>query len=172
MEHKFIVMSVRTIAARPTSFKAFITKKKNSIIEACAFSLIFLFVYAATSKLFRWHLFRFQLEGYPWIRHFAGWVVWMVPLLELVIVAALLIPGRTKLLGFYLSTVLLIIFTVYLLAMLGTRQHLPCSCGGVIQGLTWGQHIVFNLFFIFFSIIGAFCQRLQLRESIFFHHLK
>jgi len=161
-------MSVRTIKGLP-SLKEFITKKKNSIAEVCAFSLILLFVYAASSKLFRWHLFRFQLESYPWIRHFAGWVVWGVPALELAI-AVLLISGKERLKGFYLSSVLLVVFTAYLLVMLRTQHHLPCSCGGVIQGMTWGQHIVFNLFFILFSITGGLCQRQQQASgsSIFF----
>jgi hypothetical protein len=144
-------MSARTITGQ------------NRIIEACAFSLIFLFVYAATSKLFRWHLFRFQLESYPWIRQFAGWVVWAVPALELVI-AALLISGRGRRIGFYASFVQLVVFTDYLLVMLATQHHLPCACGGVIQGLTWRQHIVFNLFFITVSITGALCERGRYRH--------
>jgi uncharacterized membrane protein YphA (DoxX/SURF4 family) len=157
MEYKSIVMSARTIKGLPSL--AFITKKKNNIVEVCAFLLILLFVYAASSKLFRWHLFRFQLESYPWIQHFAGWIVWIVPALELGITAALLIPGRIRRIGFYASLVLLFIFTVYLLIMLGTQHHLPCSCGGVIQGMTWGQHVVFNLFFIVLSLMGGLCEK-------------
>jgi hypothetical protein len=153
MEYKSIVMSARTIKGLPSL--AFITKKKNNIVEVCAFLLILLFVYAASSKLFRWHLFRFQLEGYPWIRQIADWVAWGVPAIELGIAAALLVPGRVRRMGFYASLLLLVIFTAYLLLMLGMHYHLPCSCGGVIQGLTWGQHVVFNLFFISLSIMGA-----------------
>ena len=156
-------MSVRTIKRLPSL--SFITKKKNSIAAVCAFLLILLWVYAASSKLFRWHLFRFQLEGYPWIRQVADWVAWGVPALELGIAAVLLTPGRGRRMGFYASLFLLVIFTAYLLLMLGLHYHLPCSCGGVIQGLTWGQHVVFNLFFIAIAITGALCEKELLPTS-------
>ncbi len=157
-------MSARTIKGLPSL--AFIAKKKSSIVEVCVFLLILLWVYAASSKLFRWHLFRFQLEGYPWIRHFAGWIVWIVPVLELGIAAALLIPGRIRRIGFYVSFCLLVIFTVYLLLMLGLKYHLPCSCGGVIQELTWGQHVVFNLFFIVLSLMGGLFEKRSLNNVV------
>lgn len=142
-------------------------------VEACAFLLILLFVYAGTNKLFQWRLFQFQLQSYPWIRLFSEWVVWGVPALELGI-AILLTSGRGRLIGFYASFVLLVVFTVYLLLMLGTQQHLPCACGGVIQGLSWGQHVLFNLFFIALALAGILCGKKNHRKwnEIFSHHLK
>jgi len=112
-----------------------------------------------------WKNFRYQLELYPWIRHFAVWVAWGVPLTELAI-AGLLLSSRRRLAGFYASFGLLIIFTAYLSLMLGTTTHLPCSCGGVIATLTWGQHIVFNSCFIIAAGLAI------LAERGFFHHHK
>jgi uncharacterized membrane protein YphA (DoxX/SURF4 family) len=128
------------------------------------FALIVLWVYAAVSKLFRFALFRFQLNTYPWIRQFAGLVVWSVPLLELVI-AALLISGRRRIIGLYASLCLLVVFTVYLIWMLRTEKHLPCSCGGVIQELSWNQHLVFNVFFIAVAATGIVGRRRQQLSS-------
>ena len=54
----------------------------------------------------------------------------------------------------------------YLLWMLRTEQHLPCSCGGVIQHLTWGQHIVFNGFFIAVAATGIAGRRRQQLSSL------
>lgn len=85
----------------------------------------------------------------------AGVIVWAIPLLEIVI-AAILISKRNRIAGFYASFILMILFTVYLLLMLATEQHLPCSCGGVIQGFSWKQHIFFNLFFIGIAGLGIF----------------
>jgi len=129
-------------------------------VESCAFALIVLWVYAAVSKLFKFALFRFQLNSYPWIRHFGGVLAWGVPLAELAI-ATLLISGRRRGVGLYASSILLLIFTGYLLWMINTEKHLPCSCGGVIAQLSWGQHIAFNVFFIAVAIAGIACWRLQ-----------
>jgi len=56
--------------------------------------------------------------------------------------------------GFYAAFGLMVILTVYLALMLGTQQHLPCSCGGAIEGLTWRQHVLFNLFFLALAGLG------------------
>lgn len=156
----------RTMPAHPT-------RKKYLIADICAFSLIFLFVYAATAKLFRFQLFLFQLDSYPWIRHLSGMVAWGVPLVELVI-AGLLLSGKRRLAGFYASLFLMIIFTVYLAAMVNSERHLPCSCGGVIAALSWRQHIWFNFLFIVMAAAGLYSERLVAagRKNSFFHHHK
>lgn len=140
-------------------------KKSHYIADLGAFCLIVLFVYAASAKLMQWQQFRGQLEFYPWIRHFAGWVAWAVPLAELVI-TVLLLSSRRRIAGFYASLILLFIFTAYLSLMLGTEKHLPCSCGGVIAHLTWRQHIVFNSCFMIAAGLAI------LAERGFFHHHK
>ncbi|HTI10327.1 MAG TPA: MauE/DoxX family redox-associated membrane protein [Puia sp.] len=128
--------------------------RKKIITECCAFSLVFLFVYAATSKLFRLELFRFQLGLFPWLRHWADWLAWGLPLVELLI-AALLISSRKKILGFYASFALMTLLTAYLVCMLVTeRENLPCSCSGVIEGLSWKQQIGLNLFFMGLAGLG------------------
>ena len=133
-------------------------------MESSAFALTVLWVYGAASKLFKFALFRFQLNSYPWIRHFGGVLAWGIPLAELGI-AALLISGRKRGIGFLASLALLLLFTGYLLWMLGTERHLPCSCGGIIQHLTWGQHIVFNGFFIAVAATGIAGRRHQQLSS-------
>jgi len=129
------------------------SQKKQIVLEACAFLLIFLFVYTASSKLYRWVDFRNVMYYFPWIRGYADWLAWIVPFAELGISALLLFP-RTRKAGFYASFFLLLIFTVYLATMVGTQRKLPCSCGGVLRYLTWRQHIVFNLFFLVISLAG------------------
>ncbi|MES1160793.1 MAG: MauE/DoxX family redox-associated membrane protein, partial [Bacteroidota bacterium] len=128
--------------------------QKKIITEACAFGLVFLFIYAATTKLFRLDLFRFQLGLFPWLRHWADFLAWGLPLVELLI-AALLISSRKRILGFYASFVLMILLTGYLAGMLMTdREDLPCSCSGVIEGLSWNQQILLNLFFMALAGLG------------------
>jgi hypothetical protein len=47
------------------------------------------------------------------------------------------------------------LFTAYLIIMLKFSYHIPCSCGGVLQNLSWNDHIVFNTFFIVIAGAGA-----------------
>jgi hypothetical protein len=133
-------------------------KWKNIGEEGAAFSLILLWVYAATDKLLHIQLFRFRLDSYPLIGHFSAILSWGVPLIELGI-AALLISGRRRGVGFSASFLLLIVFTAYLGWMVATQNHLPCSCGGVIQHLTWKQHLILNFFFIAVAATGILCRR-------------
>jgi hypothetical protein len=73
--------------------------------------------------------------------------------MELVI-AAMLTVQTVRLRGLYASLIMLSIFTSYIVGMLLTVEHLPCSCGGVIEQLTWQQHLVFNSCFITLCGLG------------------
>jgi hypothetical protein len=60
--------------------------------------------------------------------------------------------------GLYASFFLMSLFTAYLMIMLNVSYYVPCSCGGVLEKLSWNQHIVFNVFFIVISAAGAILQ--------------
>lgn len=135
-------------------------KRGALITNSCIFLLVVLFVYTAVTKLLVFSRFLYQLELFPWIGPYSIYVAWSVILTELGVVCLLLGPRRPRY-GFLASLGLLSLFTLYLLIMIGTQPHLPCTCGGVIEQLTWPQHIFFNLFFIGVSILG-------LRSSV--HH--
>jgi hypothetical protein len=57
--------------------------------------------------------------------------------------------------------------------MLIVKNDLPCSCGGVIQQMTWQQHILFNVVFIILSRIGIIAskkntnQKLEINKGLF-----
>lgn len=128
--------------------------KKGVLVEVCSFLLILLFVYAASSKLFGFEKFHGQLYLYPLVKHFPLLTAISVISAELIISALLLFPA-TRLWGFAGSAALLVSFTVYLSASILSHKHLPCSCGGVIQYMSWKQHIVFNLGFLVLSLAGG-----------------
>lgn len=132
--------------------------KKNTIIELLSFLLILLFVYVASSKLINFRHFQSQLVSYPYIKWSYKLISFGVPSIEILVSALLLFP-RTRIFGFYSSLILLIGFTIYLIAMIMSGSHLPCSCGGVIEKLTWRQHIYFNLFFIAIALGGIMLER-------------
>lgn len=127
--------------------------KKQVLLSAVCFVLILLFVYAAFSKLFIYTEFERQLSTSPLLKTYAGILAWLVPAMELVI-AGMLTVLVTRLTGLYASFLLLLAFTGYIAGMLFFQEHLPCSCGGIIEHLTWTQHLLFNLFFIGLSVAG------------------
>jgi hypothetical protein len=117
-----------------------------------------LFLYAAVSKLMDYYNFEFGLSESPFISAFAGILAWTVPGVELLIVVLLLLPV-TRLAGLYASFVLMLSFTVYIAAMLLSSAEIPCSCGGVLEELSWPMHIVFNSVFVVLSAIGIVLER-------------
>ena len=115
--------------------------------------LLLLFLYTSTSKLTDNGIFKNVLTASPLLKSYAGTIAWLVPCTEIAIAILLFIP-RFRIKGLITSVILITLFTIYLLYMIAFTPNLPCSCGGVVQFLTWPQHIVFNLFFIFLSVAG------------------
>jgi len=128
---------------------------KKRIPDIICGLLILLFAYAACSKLMELGKFTNVLSKAPVIGNYAAFLAGVVPMTELIIVLLLMIPGTQKT-GLSAATALLMIFTVYLVFMVLTDRHLPCSCGGVIQQLGWKEHIIFIAFFIGTGIAGIY----------------
>jgi hypothetical protein len=131
--------------------------KKNKSLEIISGLLVLLFAYAAVSKLFHYNDFKLQLGKSPYVNDFAGMVAWALPLGELAVVIALVI-NRTRLIGLYASLFLMTMFTAYIYAMLHFSYYIPCSCGGVLSQMSWGQHFIFNICFVALSIVGIFLE--------------
>lgn len=127
-----------------------LTKRLNDFIAA---ALVFLFIYTSISKLLEYDVFTRQLSQSPFITQYAGIIAWSLPLSELVIATLLMIP-KTRLSGLYMSFFLLCLFTSYLIAMLNFSPFIPCSCGGILNQLSWQAHIIFNITFIVITTIG------------------
>ena len=114
---------------------------------------IILFVYAATTKLLAFEQFKIQLGKSPFISAYTDWMVWMIPLTELSIVVLFLFK-KYLLAAFYSSFILMTLFTTYIFLVLNFSNDIPCSCGGILQTLSWKEHLIFNMIFIAFAILG------------------
>lgn len=135
--------------------------KQDIALKIICALLIFLFVYAAVSKLASFAEFRSDMYNQPLPAFVKPILIWAVPLAELAIVA-LLIFDTTRLAGLYASLVLMIAFTFYTaVVLLHFFTYVPCSCGGIIKNLSWGQHLVFNLFFVLMAFIAILKYPLQ-----------
>ncbi|UNY98345.1 DoxX family protein [Zhouia spongiae] len=123
------------------------------ITEIICFLFILLFSYAAISKLLDFEQFRIQLGQSPLLTSFAGWVVWVIPIVELIIALMLIIP-RLRLSALYGCLGLMGLFTMYIIAILNFSDYVPCSCGGILEKLGWQEHLIFNISFTVLALIG------------------
>lgn len=121
----------------------FIDLKKEVIIELIALLFVILFLYTGISKLMDFMLFEEQLLESPILAPVAPLVAWGLPVIEFVVSVLLFIP-RFRLKGLYASLVLMILFTIYVGALLMFSSDLPCSCGGILELLSWPAHLVVN----------------------------
>jgi uncharacterized membrane protein YphA (DoxX/SURF4 family) len=140
-------------------------KKSNAAIMIICTLIIALFVYAASSKLLDYYNFQFGLSESPFIAPFANILAWAIPAGELLIAVMLVIPVL-RLTALYASGILMSLFTVYIAAMLLSGSEIPCSCGGILEEMSWGAHIVFNSAFVVLSVWGIYLQRKKRRTTI------
>jgi putative oxidoreductase len=132
--------------------------KKQLMLELISSLLIMLFLYASISKFLDFRRFIGEMNNQPFPNSLTPFLVWAVPIFEIAI-AATLIFERTRLVGLVGSLILMTLFTIYTgSVLLHFFRYVPCSCGGVIRRLTWGQHLVFNLFFVALSATGLLFQ--------------
>lgn len=125
----------------------------QSIPKIIGILFIILFVYAATSKLLAIEQFKTQLGKSPFISMYANWMVWIIPLVELLIVG-LFIFQKHLLVAFYSSFTLMTLFTIYIFLVLNFSDDVPCACGGIISSLGWRAHFLFNIAFILIALTG------------------
>jgi len=132
---------------------------KQKVIECIAALFILLFLYTSISKFLDFRHFFAQMNNQPFPKSWTPFLVWGIPCLEITISVALFFE-RTRLAGLCTALVLMGLFTFYTAAiLLHFFPYIPCSCGGVIQQLTWRQHLVFNLFFVALAVWGILLQR-------------
>ncbi|WP_166436997.1 MauE/DoxX family redox-associated membrane protein [Niastella caeni] len=133
--------------------------KRKIIIEIISSLLILLFLYASVSKWLAFKLFIGDMNNQPFPNWLTPWIVWSVPILE-VLIAVGLIFEKTRVPALYASLLLMLAFTIYTVAiLLHAFKFIPCSCGGVIRKLTWPQHLFFNLFFVGISLAGIILKK-------------
>lgn len=113
-----------------------------------------LLFYAAMSKLLNYEMSKDEMLNQVFPEKIALQLVWLVPLTELTI-CGLLLNTHTIMIGFYASALLMASFSIYIsIAMTGIFGRIPCSCGGILEYMSYRTHLVFNLFFLGLALLG------------------
>lgn len=138
--------------------------KKTTITETATLLFSMLFLYTGISKLTDYLVFKEQIAASPILESVAPLIATILPWMEFIAVFLLLIP-KWRLSGLYLSTILMMLFTAYITAILIFSKDIPCSCGGIIALLSWKQHLVFNSIFILLGIVGVTAENRLRKEN-------
>jgi putative oxidoreductase len=134
-------------------------KTARHFIAITTYLLILLWVYAAVSKLADLSRFRGQMLRQPLPLWLQDTLVYVLPFLELC-AALLLARAASQRAGLTISAILLLLFTGYIgLALLGVFDRVPCSCGGILEHMSWGAHFMFNLFYLALTTISIYLQQ-------------
>lgn len=133
---------------------------KNKIIYGIALLYILLFTYASISKILDFENFQVQLGQSPLLSAFANFIAFAVIAVELII-CCLLIFQRTRIIGLFASYCLMMMFTAYIYIILNYSSFVPCSCGGILEKLSWNQHIIFNITFIILAVISIILNKVK-----------
>jgi putative oxidoreductase len=141
------------------------SKRRLVFIHIISALLVLMFSYASFSKLVDVKTFTGQMNNQPFPNWMTPYLVWGIPTIELLIVAALLFD-KTRKLGMWSSFLLMSAFTVYVsLAVFKIFDRIPCSCGGVLSKMGWMEHFYFNAFFTLLSLLGIYLIRKHAKDS-------
>lgn len=129
------------------------TNIKSYIVQVICLLYVLLFVYAGVSKILDFENFQVQLGQSPLLSAFASWISWVVLAAEFITAILLLIPKYRKA-GLAGSLALMTMFTAYIFIILHYSSFIPCSCGGILEKMSWNVHLAFNIFFVLLSILA------------------
>jgi hypothetical protein len=132
--------------------------KSTFIVSIISNIFIILFLYTGICKLGEYGVFKEQIAMSPLLHSFAGTIAWILPLGEFAAAILLFVPFL-RLAGLYVSLTLMSAFTFYIIAILLFDKDLPCSCGGIINLLSWRQHLVLNSFLILLAFVGIYLHK-------------
>ena len=127
-------------------------KSGGYLHRTAIFLLVLLWAYTGLDKLVNHALFSNQLALQFLPKIFIPALSYLIPISEISI-ALLLFWEKSRKQGLILSLSLLLIFTIYIaLAVLGSRERVPCACAGIFKDMGWTMHLIINVFFLVLCI--------------------
>lgn len=123
-----------------------------------------LFLFSAYEKIVEHEKFLNGLSKVKFIKEYAVFISFGVPILEIIISILLLIP-TTQVWGLKTFIGLMGIFTIYISAIWIWAEKLPCNCNLIIDKLTWGEHLWFNILFIGIAILALKLQNKPINNN-------
>ncbi len=129
---------------------------KNSsykIASIISYFFAFLFIYTSVSKILDFEKFQVQISQSPILSPYSHFISYGVIITELVIVG-LLITSKIMRMGLLAFCGIMSAFTMYIYLILNYTGSVPCSCGGIIESMSWDQHLTFNIACIILAVVA------------------
>jgi len=144
--------------------------KKKLVSDIISSLYILLFLYTGLYKLSDQEGFRVAVHDSPLLKNYDRLIAITIPILELLIGLALLIPlfryaPGLRIWGLRTGAALMAVFALYVGLMLRFSSALPCSCGGIIQKMNWHQHFYFNTLFTCLGLLAIWLDRKNSRQD-------
>ena len=117
---------------------------KRRYIEIISSILILIFAYTGITKLIELERFRTIISLSPVISWAANVISFVLPIIEIITAIVLVVPGSRKW-GLFVSFFLMCLFTLYIGYMTFFAPDRSCSCGGVLENISWQGHLIFNV---------------------------
>ena len=133
---------------------------KNRVADSIAALFILLFAYTAMNKIMHYENFILTLSRSPLIAGWSQTIGLSIIMIEMLLVLFLFFPS-TRTYGLLFSAALMFLFTVYVGYMIIAGSRLPCSCGGIIQQLSWRNHFVLNIVLTLLSCAGFYFRKFK-----------
>ena len=137
---------------------------KKWVVECICLFLVVLFVYTGLSKFADFSEFSAAIGKSPMLAMISNWISYAVPLTEIVLALLLVIP-KTRLVALYGSFSLMLMFSIYIYLMIYYSDYRPCTCGGIIQEMSWTAHLYFNIGTTLMTLIAILLEILPSRGS-------
>jgi len=128
--------------------------KTNVATYLFASALVLLFVLTGLDKVYRFQEFSEHMSMQIFGKAILPFVTFFIPAAE-ISCAVLLVFAKTRFAGFAVSAMIMLTFTGYAgLIVLHVFAKRPCPCGGPLEHMGWGFHLVFNACFLAVSVLG------------------
>ena len=127
---------------------------RSLLILGICFVFTALWGYAAANKLLDINAFRGQLSQSPLLLPFYKLTSVIIPAIEIILAWMLAFPG-TRLFAFYGSFFLMAAFSWYIIAITRFSDYVPCSCGGILEQMSWNAHLWFNIGLVLLAAIAV-----------------
>ncbi|WP_294184247.1 MauE/DoxX family redox-associated membrane protein [uncultured Sphingobacterium sp.] len=123
--------------------------------DVIIYGYAFIYMYTGWAKFMNMAAFIKGNSKIPYLGQYAKLIGYGIPSLEIMLAILLVIPVYwIKRAALWASTVLMILFTVYLSLMVKFVEHKLCHCGGVIESMGWKTHIAFNIIWLIAGIFA------------------
>ena len=129
-------------------------------MEGITTFFILLFTYVAVRKMINSEDYLLQLGRFPFIAELAGIFIWLLPIIH-ISAALMLSVRRFRKIALNLTLILLLLYTIYIVAVLNFADSVPCSCGAIHPALSWNEHLLFNITCMILAALGIHLSNLS-----------